>query len=176
MFEHLSVYDQILVTGPQRSGTTIAAKMIAADTGHRYVDEEEFCTHVEEMFASVLGERKIVVQCPAMLYIMDQVATESTLVVVMMRDCLDIASSEDRVGWKVGPYYELGKLGMSSQQARRYRHAGGRVAPLKYLWWKEGLRDSIPHWLELEYESLSTHPLWVPRGQRAHFLPRQTAL
>lgn len=41
MFEHLSSYRNILVTGPHRSGTTICARMIAADTEKRFVIERD---------------------------------------------------------------------------------------------------------------------------------------
>ena len=44
MFEYLKEFPVVLVTGPQRSGTRICAKMIAHDTGHRFVDEREIHT------------------------------------------------------------------------------------------------------------------------------------
>ena len=176
MFEHLAIYDQILVTGPQRSGTTIAAKMIAQDTGHRYVDEVEYGTHSEEAFLDLLRtSHRVVVQCPAMCHVVHQVAASSTLVVMMIRDCDDIQASEERVGWTIGVYQELYTFGMTPLRARAYRMKGGQVAPLKYRRWREEQRDLVPHYLELEYEALSTHPLWVPREQRVHFTARQTA-
>lgn len=176
MFEHLARYDKILVTGPQRSGTTVAAKAISQDTGHRYVDEDEYGVHSEEAFIELLeGSHRIVIQCPTMSHIVHQVATSDTLVVMMMRDCDDIRASEERVEWTVGVYQELYRFGMSPRQARSYRKKGGQVAPLKYRRWQEEQRDLIPHWLELEYESLSGHPLWVPKEQRTHFEARQIA-
>lgn len=42
MFERMKGYGNILVTGPHRSGTTIAAEMIAHDTGMALVREEAF--------------------------------------------------------------------------------------------------------------------------------------
>jgi hypothetical protein len=174
MFEDLVQYDHILVTGPQRSGTTIAAKMIAADTDYRYVDESEYDVHLEEAFADLLAqEHHIVVQCPSMSHIVHQVVNEHTLVVMMMRDCDDIAASEERVGWTVGPYPELYTFGMSPRQAVSFRRRGGQVAPLKYARWKEQ-REQVPHYLELAYESLAAHPLWVPKERRVDFAPRQT--
>lgn len=44
MFEHLGRYRNILVTGPHRAGTTICAKMIAADTRKRFVIERDIAT------------------------------------------------------------------------------------------------------------------------------------
>lgn len=174
MFEDLAQYDCILVSGPQRSGTTIAAKMIATDTGHRYVGEDEYGVYSEEAFVDLLAtEHHIVVQCPTMSHIIHEVANTNILVVMMMRDLTDIAASEKRVGWTVGPYPELYKFGMSRRQAVSFRRRGGQVAVLKYERWK-GQREQIPHYLELEYESLVAHPLWVPKEQRMSFGPRQT--
>ncbi|OBX35665.1 hypothetical protein A8U91_04739 [Halomonas elongata] len=42
MFEHLADETTIIVTGAHRSGTTIAAEMIAADTGKPCIREEAF--------------------------------------------------------------------------------------------------------------------------------------
>ena len=42
MFNNLWHYWIIFVTGPNRSGTTICARMIAKDTGHDRVIEDEF--------------------------------------------------------------------------------------------------------------------------------------
>lgn len=39
MFEHLSEFRHVIVTGPHRSGTTIAAKMIAEDAAKQFVTE-----------------------------------------------------------------------------------------------------------------------------------------
>jgi len=109
MFKYLTKYNHILVTGPQRSGTTIAAKMIAKDTRHKYIKE-------------------------------------------------------------------LARFGMSRHQAKSFRMRGGRVCDLKYKRWREEQRDKIPHYIELEYESLSAHPMWVPKERRVNFGGKQTEL
>lgn len=174
MFEHLAKYDVILVSGPQRSGTRIAAKIFAADTGHRYIDENGFGIYDEYKFRVILQQRKIVVQCPPMSHIIHEVATDDTLVVFMIRDLDDIVASERRINWTIGPYKELANYGLPRQAARRYRQHGGQVAPLKYAYWWGTQRAQVPHYLELEYESLSAHPLWVPKERRANFKARQT--
>jgi hypothetical protein len=164
MFEQLKRHKRILVTGPQRSGTKIAARMIAADTGYEYIDENVFSFN-EDKFAEIVLAESIVVQCPTMSGVIEYYAEDDTLIVFMFRDLDDIAKSEDRMGWTVGVYQELYKFGMSVTQARMYRQDGGRTAPLKYKLWI-GQKTVIKHSLELEYESLSAHPLWIPKDQR----------
>ena len=40
MFEVLRGFDKIIVSGPQRSGTTIVARILASDLGLRFLIEE----------------------------------------------------------------------------------------------------------------------------------------
>ena len=166
MFENLKQYKRILVTGPQRSGTKIAARMIAADTGYKYIDENVFSFN-EDKFAKIILAEFIVVQCPTMSSTIEYYAEDDTLIVFMFRDLDDIADSEDRMGWTVGDYQELYKFGMTVNQARMFRRDGGRTAPLKYKLWA-GQKTVIKHYLELEYESLSDHPLWIPKEKRIY--------
>jgi len=149
--------------------------MIAQDTGHVYVDETEFGTHDRDLFDTILMERdQIVVQCPTMCYAIHKYSTADTLVVMMMRDVDDIVASEQRVGWTVSPYNELANYGLSRRQSKSYRLHEGQVAPIKYHHWYTIQRDQIENCLELEYESLSEHRLWVPKGQRVNFKADQT--
>jgi len=174
MFEHLARYGRILVAGPQRSGTRIASKMIAQDTGHLCCEEEAFGVHDRGAFDRLVGQCGIVVQCPAMSHAIHEYGDAGTLVVWMVRDLGDILASERRIGWTNGPYHELMHYGYSSRQARSYRLHGGQVAPIKVRVWQETQRAQVSHWLELDYESLAGHPLWVPRAERAGFGVRQT--
>jgi hypothetical protein len=175
MFADLCYYDKVLVTGPQRSGTRIAAKMIARDSGHAYVDESEFLTRDEEAFAALLAERSgIVVQCPAMCWRIEEYTDGDMLVVLMVRDLDDIAASEKRIGWKGGIYAELERYGWTSHAAVSFRRGRGSVAAVKYAHWMTRQRRQIEHHLELDYESLAAHPLWVPKERRAGFAVDQT--
>jgi hypothetical protein len=177
MFEHLVKHDIILVSGPQRSGTRIATRMIAADTGYRYIDEDLYEVYNTEQFFSITRQmHKVVVHCPSMSHVMQLVATDDILVVWMIRNLDDIAASEKRVNWCIGPYAELANLGLGPLQAKRYRRHGGQIAPLKYAHWWGFQREQITHWLELEFKSLARHPLWIPKTQRLDFTEKQTEL
>ena len=176
MFKHLAKHDVILVSGPQRSGTRIAAKMIAADTGHRCVDENEFRVYSRKRLYAIMQQGRVVIQCPAMSHTLHEIATDDTLVVFMIRDLEDIVASERRINWTGGPYIEMKNYGLARKAAKRYRRHGGQVAPLKYARWWGYQRERVQHWLELEYESLAAHPLWVPKEQRANFVAKQTVV
>ncbi len=168
MFEHLAVHPMIVVTGPQRSGTRIAARMIAADTGHRFVDETEFLIKDEARFRALFrspGGEAFVVQAPHMLKDLVDDPPPGAFVVLMRRELSQIHASAARIGWEErygGNTTELAKFGLSQ----------GDSAAVKYAYW-DAHPKKVPY-MELAYESLAAHPLFVPEGLRQGFGPLQT--
>lgn len=165
-------YHKILVTGPQRSGTTIASRMVAADTGHRCVDETEYRGGREKRLERLLADPEpMVIQCPNFCHDIERFAGPGRLVVLMRRDVEDIVRSQRRIGWDKAWKNKL-----------RYRYKVAPwtllrpVAEIRYRHWARHQRSRIPCWVELEYESLRQHPLWVPPEQRRSFGPKQTAV
>jgi hypothetical protein len=96
----MTAHSRIVVTGPQRSGTTIAARMIANDTGHRYVDEVDFGVYDVEAWRRTLEDECVVVQCPHMLKTILDAPPPDVYVVLMRRDINEIHASEERIGWE----------------------------------------------------------------------------
>jgi hypothetical protein len=169
MFEHLAAYDKIVVTGPQRSGTTIAGRMIAHDTGHTYIDENTIGVHNHLALFGVLDTRhKIVVQCPALAHTAHEVGRRGdALVVWMLRGLADIIASQERISW---PEEE--------REKRKYKHLtrvliAERAAQVKLRYWRDEQQVQCQHWLELNYDSLEGHPLWIPKMLRSKFADRQ---
>lgn len=170
MFEHLRDFKRILVTGPQRSGTRIGATMIAHDTGYWFVGEEEFGVDSLNRLWKILEiSHSVVVQCPTMSVYANLLAYKDAdcAVVMMRRDLEDIKASEERIFWKWEP-----------TELIRLQTLGGSVssAALKYAAWdsfqKKELGDQA---IEVEYDSLERHGLWIAKPGRARFGPRQTA-
>lgn len=168
MFEQLSIHSKIVVTGPQRSGTRIAAQMIAADTGHEYVDELEFLNTDYTKFRRLLRDRSnIVVQAPHMLKNLVDEPPEDIFLVLMRRPLEEIHASEDRIRWNEdfsGNATELAKFGLVE----------GDSAEVKYRYWDDHPKH-IP-FIEVSYDSLRSHPLYVDAAQRTHFRPLQTSV
>ena len=164
VFSHLKSFDKILVTGPQRSGTRICAKMIAQDTGHHYVDEEHFGFLRKGCFRMMLEScNEIVVQCPALSRWIHEFSGDDTIIVFMKRNPEDVIASQERIGW-----------GYEERELEQYGCKKGRQARVKYDFWKKKQKPVIKHFLEVEYESLSKHPLWVPKENRKNFEWNQT--
>ena len=164
MFEHLAVHSKIVVTGPQRSGTRIASQMIAADTGHEFVDEVDFLITDTARFRQALQRDGVVVQAPHMLKDVVDDPPPGVFVVLMRRDLSQIHASAERINWAElgGNRTELQKLGLTE----------GDSAALKYAYW-DAHNKYVPY-LELKYECLRAHPMFVPAERRRDFAPLQT--
>lgn len=166
MFEDLTAYKKILVTGPQRSGTTICAKMIAQDTGYKFIDESEFSVDNTDLFRQKLKKDGIVLQCPAMSFCIQEFSADDTLIIFMKRDTQSILESQKRVMWN----------GAAEEQKYRSRYhiKKPNICDAKYEIWDRIQKDQIKHWKEIVYNSLSEHELWVPKAGRAQFGVKQT--
>lgn len=167
MFEDLARHPRIAVTGPQRSGTTVAAQAIAQDTGHRFVDEFEFdAFDVGAWLRTLFSGEKVVVQCPHMFRYLVDLKSPEIFVVLMRRSVDDIRRSAERVGWHddlEGTRRELELFGLTE----------GDPAAVKYEYWQS--RGKTPHHAEVAYESLAGHALYIPAGRRTGFQAKQTA-
>lgn len=171
MFEHLRPFKKIIVTGPQRAGTTITAKMIAHDLGMFYIDEAAISVRdLQKMKAIVIKRNNFVLQCPSMVCHMLEFAHMDDVAIVMVkRDTYDIQRSQKRVGWNIWEESELVKFGL---------HLGDDTPPIsvvKYDYWDTVLRSKVKNGFEVEYSSLRDHPMWVPATKRKSFGIRQTA-
>lgn len=151
MFEALTEYKSIIVTGPHRSGTTIAAEMIATDTDKPCIREEAF------KFRNIIEAERLlsrggVFQGPYLLPWTPILAGSDALVVYMHRNPDDVAKSiQGLKARKVStPFF-------SQDQALR--------------WW-ESVSGLLPHALVVNYDALSEHPMW--KGSRDGWGHRQT--
>ncbi|HXW77882.1 MAG TPA: hypothetical protein VEJ84_00205 [Acidimicrobiales bacterium] len=165
MFEYLAVHKRIVVTGPQRSGTRIGAQMIAADTGQRFVDEAEFLIKDTGLFREFLQQEGVVVQAPHMLKDVVDDPPPGIFIVLMRRDLEDIHSSAQRIGWTEN-------FGGNTTELKKFGLTEGDSAAVKYEYW-DSHEKSAPY-MELQYETLRAHPMYVPTEQRKSFGHWQT--
>ena len=164
MFKALKKYNYIVVTGCQRSGTRITAKAIAQDTGFEYVDEFKIGVYDFLKLVDLLkGERKVI-QAPCLCGVVHYLRREDILIVFMHRSDDDIRASQEKRNWPE-PF-----KGSVSEQAD-YNFPSDIVAVKKEKWKLQKLTGINS--LDLEYETLRNHPLWVE--DREHFATTQTA-
>ena len=167
MFEYLDHWEKILVTGPQRSGTRICTKMIAEDTGYWPIHEEEFgVDSLNRLWHKLETSRNVVIQAPAMMVYANLFGMRDPGlgVVVMRRDVQEIRASEVRIGWR-----------WEKPELIRCFTLTGNAAEIRYQNWDQFQKQDLgAQAIEVKYEDLEAHPLWVPKEQRARFHERQT--
>ena len=209
MFEHLSKFKKIVVVGSQRSGTTIAAKMIADDLKYEYVDESWF--HVKDAlaFKNVILKgiwanpriEQMVIQAPALTTQIHNLVDDEVLVIFMVRDKNDILKSKKKItggvcgtcGREYG--FELNEK-QRTKIFKKYRQhiiskhddkdvtlaypeltkSDKTTIDTLYSMWYGFQKHRIKNAIELEYDSLSSHHLWIPKEQRTDFHKKQTEL
>lgn len=173
LFDHLRPFGKVIVTGPSRSGTRIASRMIAHDLGYEWLQEDAVATRDLNRLKALLAERdKFVVQCPGLSAWVDTVSGDGTAVVFMRRPVENIIASQRRVKWTDGarekrPYAERPEFTGMVNVARP-------IAEIKYRVWDEWQHARTQNAFELQYESLAAHPLWIERERRATFTAWQT--
>lgn len=152
MFEHHQEYRTIIVTGPHRSGTTIATEMIAHDTGKRCFREEAFANRDIVEAEAIVRDHGGVIQGPYLLPWVPMLAEyPRTLIVYMRRSADEIEASNRRLRQRGVSRPFFGK-----DQADR-------------LWMQ--IRRHV-EFRELYYDQLHNHPLWST--ERAGWAHRQT--
>jgi len=177
--ERLRGQRRVLVTGPARSGTTIASRMIAADLGLPWLKEDRVRNDDVALFRRLVGSGSdFCLQGPGLSHVLHRECGD-VAVVFMRRDLMSIIRSQIRLEGQMPGWVELNER----RYGGFYRNEFGSAMPgwrweypvpvIKYEIW-EMQRSSVPFSLELDYESMSSHELWVSKDERAGFTPHQT--
>jgi hypothetical protein len=193
MFEQLREHSAILVSGPQRSGTRICTKMVAHDTGHKFVDETELKwlfigksiddkpdwdniknITVASMQRHIDNNKHFVIHCPPFMPWLHLV--KGAFLVVMQRPINEIMASAHRIQWKKSrqelEYNKIGYTRFGSKKSTLTK-TNKPLAELKYEEW-QGQKRGIDNFREVEYKSLATHELYIPKNDRTKFRWNQT--
>lgn len=167
MFDFLKKHERIMVTGPQRSGTTISTKIIATELNYKFLKEEEFGTHnFNRFYRLITSNGTKVIQAPALSHICHLLPDEIAIVFIM-RNIEDIKKSEHRVNWHSRFAHTEYKNYFVSPTSESH------IAEIKYNTWNTYQKPKIKHWYEIQYEDMSKHPLWIDKDYRKHFGMRQ---
>jgi hypothetical protein len=155
MFTFLKTFDTVIVTGPQRSGTTICAKMIAHDTGLLFFREESFGVfELDELLKVAQENPGAVIQAPALSHAVDRIPNidqrDDIAIAFMIRSYEEVIASERRIGW-----------GFADHQLANYPDYEPPVCIAKTEHWMTVQRYRIKHAYEVKYHELREHPLWV---------------
>lgn len=169
MFNQLKPFTKIIVVGSQRSGTRIGARCISESLNLRYVDETEVHTDsLYSLYQLITEDDNFVVQCPAIAHSIHLLGHMNIAVVFMLRDEKDTIASIQRIGWDTTwgrleeMFYHMYSRSMSLPEKKTHSW---------FNWQKSMIIDAF----EIEYESLSEHPLWIPKEERTNWNFTQTS-
>lgn len=183
-------YDRVLVTGSQRSGTTIAARMIASDLRWTFVEEGE--VNVNDLGKArqlIENERHFVLQIPNLLLRMDEIREflmeRRVGVVAMRRPFQEVMASRKRINH---PKRDPASQELKQDLIDRAKLIGAifsdpeaflsRDVPLmefRQLYVQHYL-ICLPEVAVLDYRNLEGHPMWLQKSQRMNFAPKTTTL
>lgn len=170
MFEHLKKFRKVIVTGPQRSGTTITCRMVAHDTGHRWVDESMFDNFSGDAFWSqVESPEPAAIHGPNFFHLMDapEVAdAEDIAVLFVWRDINSILRSMHRIGW----------INQPIERFDEWRTGHAHCPATKQKLWANHFSKRIRNAFTVHYRDLKAHPLYLPDSARKGFEIKQTDL
>lgn len=177
MFEKYRKFKKIIVTGPQRSGTTITAKIIANDLNYQYIDETQFDVDNIEKFRKILSSDNIVLQCPGLVYYIDRMPSEA-LKLFIFRNVNDIILSQVRIGW-TEKYEQYEKEKLKNNNLLYFNNLDIKYNPVSVLKYEllEFYRFNIDseNCQYLEYSELEKHPMFIKKELRKNFTPKQTS-
>ena len=159
-----------IVTGCQRSGTTIAAHILAHDLNCTVIDEFHFppvprsFQKVQTMLESDITDFVIICHSALQMPIEIFHTIPDLHWVGIVRKKKDIIASMKRIHWRRDDFYHWPD------------YLEDYVNHTRQLWGlaKSILPDGV--WTEIQYESLKDHPLFVPKSKRENFTVKQWKL
>jgi hypothetical protein len=174
LLEQCKDYDTIIVSGPQRSGTTYGAFVIAKDLKYMRVDENAFGVHRYDGFSEKI-KPKSVIQAPALTHKLHHIDSPSTLIIFMMRDDKEIQESEDRIEWHPSGF--IGERRKYYKEFLDYKDVIDlfeRSSPMKKWIWKNYQKDKMQvDYVEFNYNELKNSSHWVDSKNRKEFKSKQ---
>ena len=164
IFEFLREYKNIVVSGPQRSGTTACAGFIMTDLGRGKITRVSGGINIDQLAKACEAKGEKVIHaagCTFGLHREDIGGRDDTAIIWMWRDLEDVHKSEKRINWRPGA--EFGRYNTKNRD---------EVAPAKIKMFLEEQKDKIKHIYEIDYTELEKHPLYVPPELRTSFSSR----
>lgn len=164
-FDQIKKHTKILVTGPQRSGTTITAYMLAKKLGYKFLTEEAIrVSRVDLMFNLFNEQDCFVLQAPCMSSVCQWIKPiEGACVVFMIRNLHEVHNSMARISWN-----------LAEDELKRYFTDASDVVHTTYHVWDKFQKPFLKEkGIEVRYEEIQDEEGFIPKEKRVDFKPRQ---
>ena len=156
-----SRFKKIVVVGPQRSGTRFTTWVLSEDLGYTFIDQKGIgLANWSRLLGQLDNHVKVVIQGTGCTHKIHELGRDDTLVVWVVRNPDEIDASEKRIRWGAHNL-EAGKL-----PENWWDRQNELLCQARYRYWTEVQRDQLPHWLEIRYDDLKHHHLYMPKEER----------
>jgi hypothetical protein len=173
----------VAITGPERSGTTITTEIISSSTGYANVGEEKWDNDFQSLWRLLRERNRIVVHAPHLtfrVHEIDRHCPDRVLVVFVLRAVQDIVASQRNAHWGLLSEHcpdDGDPKGWGNPNSRWYDRESHELfidvidpeADLclnRQQCWHRRQKQLVRNFVEVEYESLRTHPLWLDPAAR----------
>jgi len=176
-------YCNIIVSGPQRSGTTFTEFALMNDlpklTGKKWEDKKEVGTAagINSNYAKAKKTGTCLVQqAPKVTsQLQDIEYSNDTIVYFMGRDCVKNYASGEKIHWNCG--YGKKEIEKYHGESENHFFKNEMHCSARQRVFVETQMDKMKaKFAIIDYESYSDHPLWVGEDTRKKFKPKQTTI
>jgi len=176
LIEKLKKYNKIIVSGPQRSGTTFAASALSKTLGYKYLDETEYKNDPLILNEIINKSNNLIVQGPAQCHRLQDI-DGLDLIIIMKRNIEDIIKSQDRIDWT---------RRFEQVEVDNYRKRFGSIidnnfyenktiSVIKYAIFEKYQIDMITcDAIILEYNTMQNSEYYIKKSNRTNFKSKQT--
>ncbi len=170
MFEYLKGYRCIFVSGMQRSGTTICARMIQWDlkistcywAGVKTDRIERYFNNPNYLFTKY---NPLLLHSPGPSHCIHEYTAEDVAIIWMKREVEDVMASAKKVPWNP-TRRAFSAYGIKTGSVLGIENKVKALYHAKQNYWEKTQKFQIKNWYEVEYESLAEHPLWLGKEDR----------
>lgn len=195
-------YTKIVVSGPQRSGTTYFAAALAKSLAYDHWDETRhqriqigsnktiYVSSTTKMSDILTIPRKMVLQRPAMSHLLHTYPADPKLLVIFMaRNCLDVFRSQNRilstnnrkgnVGWtckygRTTEWVHYNKNPVLRQYADSMQDMICTIKQQVYKrYQRKVMKENGISTIPISYDSLQNFPFFQNASARKHYRPKE---
>ena len=186
-------YKNILIVGPQRSGTTFTSRALANTLNFKNIDENAFRVKDAITCKQIMKIGNNVIQAPGLTHVAQVLVNDNDLVIFMVRKWSDIIKSVYRKNkflsnwvlmnhmydYNLYNYIHPHKTRLQidvpevEKYFDKYVNKDSYYLDVIYKIWDHYQKSQIKNWIQLDYESMKSHPMWLDKDKRKNFHPKQ---
>ncbi len=168
-------YDKIVVTGPARSGTAIATRILANELNKNPILEDDHGNYLIKGLRLLNNPGSFVLQSPGLLCKIKKLNHRTDIAfVIMIRPIEDIISSRKRINYSYTNTQSLYYFLKDNELKNLLLPIDKEISLIKYRLYYDHLKKTNPNCFDLYYDSLINHPFWIPKESRLNFKTHQT--